>query len=83
MKKIEPAIFNWSTAKGSTERIEWLRENYNKPITEAEYIQHEKELPHKHFKAARCRSTSTAKNRYAWLKARFGFFTSNPRVNDA
>lgn len=71
---IERTEFNWDTALGSRERIEWLKANHDKPITEDEYVQHIKSLPHDHKKAARCRSASKNRGDYKYLKLRFGFF---------
>lgn len=73
-------LFLWATAKGSQERIEWLKENYNKPITEAEYIQHEKDLPHNHRHASKCRTPSHAKSRYYHLKNVYGFFSPDAKA---
>jgi hypothetical protein len=74
MKKIERAEFNWDTAFGSAERVAWLKENHNKPVTEDEYVEHIKSLPHDHPKASRCRGPSRNRKDYQYLKARFGFF---------
>lgn len=73
-------IFVWATAKGSQERIEWLKENYNKPITEDEYIEFEKSLPHNHPHAADCRTPSKARKRYNHLKDIYGFFVPEARA---
>lgn len=74
MKSIELTEFNWDTALGSPERIAWLKDNHDKPITEDQYIEHIKALPHNHLHAARCRTPARARKDYNYLKARFGFF---------
>lgn len=74
MRKIERVEFNWSTAKGSPERIAWLKANHDKPITADEYVAHIKSLPHNHLYAAACRRPKQAIRDYEYLKQRFGFF---------
>lgn len=74
MKQITLTQFDWSTAKGSPERIAWLKANHDKPITVEEYIEHIKSLPHDHLYAARCRRPGKAILDYNYLKQRFGFF---------
>lgn len=72
--------FIWATAVGSAERIAWLKENYNQPVTEDEYVQHIKELAHSHPKAARCRTPSRNRKDYHYLKSTFGFFTPEAKA---
>jgi len=67
--------FVWQTAFGSKERVDWLVANYQKPITEDQYVQHIKELPHDHPKAANCRNPARNRREYKYLKEHFGFFT--------
>lgn len=69
IKRVE---FDWDSAFGSPERIAWLKKNHNKSVTEAEYIEHVKSLPHNHKGASHCRGQ--AKRDYHYLKHRFGFF---------
>lgn len=76
----DAAVFIWETALGSPERVAWLKENYNKPITEDEYVDHIKTLPHDHPKAARCRQPAKNRKNYQHLKAKFGFFTPEARA---
>lgn len=73
-------VFIWATAFGSPQRIAWLKENYNKPVTEDEYVEHIKSLPHDHKKASRCRTPSHNRKDYQYLKDRFGFFTPEARA---
>lgn len=75
---VPPKVFVWATAHGSPERKAWMMQNYNQPITEAQYIEFEKSLPHNHPHAANCRGN--AKGRYKSLKERYGFFTPEARV---
>lgn len=77
-QNIKPFI--WADAKGSAERIAWLKENYNKPVTEDEYVAAIKSLPHDHPKASRCRTPSGNRSNYQYLKERFGFFTPEARA---
>lgn len=77
---MENATFIWATALGSPERIAWLKENYNKPVTEDEYFEHIKQLPHNHPKAARCRAPGNNRRDYRNLKNKFGFFTPEARA---
>lgn len=72
--------FVWATAQGSPERIVWLKENYNKPVTEDEYVEHIKSLPHDHPYAANCRTPSGNRRQYRRMKADFGFFTPEARA---
>lgn len=74
--------FVWATAQGSPERVAWLKENYNKPVTEDEYVEHIKSLPHDHPKAAHCRAPSYNRRQYQRLKDTFGFFTPDARAAD-
>lgn len=74
-QNIKPFI--WATAFGSPERVAWLKENYNKPVTEDEYVEHIKQLPHNHPKAANCRNPGNNRRDYKYLVERFGFFTDN------
>lgn len=74
------ATFIWATAHGSKERIAWLKENYNKPVTEDEYVEHIKTLPHDHPKAANCRNPGNNRRDYRNLKTKFGFFTEAARA---
>lgn len=76
----ELATFEWATAQGSPERIAWLKENYDKPITVDEYVEFVKALPHNHPKASRCRQPSKNRHNYEYLKERFGFFTPDARA---
>lgn len=77
---MEQPVFIWATALGCKERVDWLKANYNKPVTEDEYIEHIKSLPHDHPKAANCRNPSNNRRKYRNLKAKFGFFTDEARV---
>lgn len=71
-------VFVWATATGSPSRIAWLKENYNKPITLEQYIEFERNKPHDHVRASKCKSK--AKRRYAYLKSQYSFFTPDARV---
>ena len=73
-------IFYWSTATGSPERIAWLKANYDKPITEQEYIDAVRSFPHNHRRASKCRTPSRNRKDYFYLKHTFGFFTLKPMV---
>lgn len=73
-------VFVWATAQGSPQRIAWLKENYNKPVTEDEYVEAIKQLPHDHLYAARCRQPSKNRRQYQRLKDTFGFFTPEARA---
>lgn len=73
-------IFIWDTAHGSAERIGWLKENHNKPVTEDEYVEAIKSLPHDHLYAAKCRAPAHNRRNYRHLKERFGFFTPEARA---
>lgn len=77
---MKPAIFIWATAQGSPERVAWLKENYNKPVTEDEYVEHIKSLPHDHLYAAACRTPKRNRKQYQRLKDKFGFFTPEARA---
>lgn len=72
--------FIWATAVGSDERIKWLKANYNKPVTEDEYVLHIKKMVHAHPKAARCRTPSRNRKDYNYLKSTFGFFTPKAKA---
>lgn len=77
-QNIKPFI--WATAKGSPERIAWLQANYNKPVTQEEYTQAVKALPHNHRRANKCRTPSRCRSDYEYLKITFGFFTENAQA---
>lgn len=74
MKKITCVEFNWDTAFGSPQRVAWLKENHDKPITEDQYIEHTSSLAHDHPKASKCRRPGKNRHDYHYMKARFGFF---------
>lgn len=72
--------FNWDTATGSKEKIEWLKTNCNNFMREDEFVLHWKELKrfsntigrklHKNY------SPSTARSNYRDLVKDFGFFVA-------
>lgn len=71
-------VFKWETASGSKKHVAWLKENYNKPITEEEYVQHKLDISETSL--YRSRRVRSAKHNYHHLKNKFGFFTSEARA---
>lgn len=77
--KTEYKEFNWETAIGSRERIEWIKENSDKKITEAEFVkswQSLKQFSNSYSNRAKHKrySPSNAKKNYKLLVEKFGFF---------
>lgn len=76
MKPILFRPFNFETAHGSKERVEWLRANHDKPVTEEEYIAalQSWKLPNMGRKHNKHYNSSAGKYQYKRLKRVYGFF---------
>lgn len=67
--------FNFKTMRGSRERKLFYIDNYNKPITEEEFVAAVRSWKKKRHGNSRTRSVSIAKYQYRRLKRVYGFFT--------
>lgn len=69
--------FDWEFAKGqrSPEVYELLQQNYNKKLTEEQFLELFMALPRNKEHASATRAPSSGKNQYRRLRDRFGFFT--------
>jgi hypothetical protein len=68
--------FNWDTMKGCEERCEFYRNNWDKRVTEDEFVATVVSWPKPKIegKKYRCRTPSKARRDYNCLKTKFGFF---------
>lgn len=68
--------FNFKTMRGSKERKLFYIDNYNKPITEEEFVEAVRSWKRKKRGNSKTRSVSIARYQYRRLKRVYGFFTN-------
>ena len=68
--------FNFKTMRGSKERKLFYIDNYNKPITEEEFVEAVRSWKRKKRGNSKTRSASIARYQYRRLKRVYGFFTN-------
>lgn len=66
--------FNFETMNGCEERKSFYKENWDKQITESEFIKAVSSWPKRGGKANDRRKPSSAKSQYRRLRQKFGFF---------
>lgn len=69
--------FDWKYAvkMHSVDTANFLWNNHYKVMSESEFVEQHRALPHDHRRASSHRAPSYGKKQYRRLKERFGFFT--------
>lgn len=67
--------FNFKSMRGCKERKIYYVENYNKQISEDEFVEAVRSWKKKKYRNSNTRSISSARRQYKMLKKVYGFFT--------
>jgi len=70
--------FNFDEMKGSEHRKKFYKENWNKPITEEEFVKEVISWPKKKLHNSVTRSPSKSRSTFRQLRKNYGFFPVTP-----